>query len=230
MENNIKDEKSNSSNNKISLSLAIVFSAIIISGAIMFSGKDSEFNQNNSTQNGKLDLVGEVTEEDFLRGQVNADVTIIEYADFSCGYCGVYHPILKRVVEEYEGKVSWVYRHLPIFNIEAAVASECVGEIGGDDKFWSFADNLYQNRNSYSGDYYKKVAIELGINEEEYDVCISNPLVKSSIQRDFSQNKILLGFNATPYSVIIDKNGKKFSFAGALSYEELKSVIDKILQ
>lgn len=216
--------------NKISTPLAIIISAVLIAAAILFSKKPTTVDTGRVAQGDKLDMVEEVSEKDFLRGSPDADIVIIEYADFSCGYCGIYHPTLSKIIEEYKGRVSWVYRHLPIFNIDAAVASQCVGEIGGDEKFWSFSDTLYQNRSSFSLDYYKQTALSLGILEEEYDACVSNPLTKSSIQRDFSQNKILLGFNATPYSVVIDKNGKKFSFAGALPYEDIKSLLDKLLQ
>lgn len=216
-------------NKALSLPSAIVVAAIIIAGAVFLNGGTAGSALSGEVPN-KLDLISTVTAADFVRGDEGAPVTIIEYADFSCGYCGVYHPTLQKIVKEYDGQVKWVYRHLPIFNIEAAVASQCVGNLGGDTAFWNFADTMYLNRDSYSSDFYRQTALAEGIVAEEYDACIASPLVKSKIQKDFNQGKILLGFNATPYSVIVDKNGQEFSFAGALPYDDVKSLLDTLLQ
>lgn len=226
--NNEIQSSENTTKSKISLPTAVIFSAIVISSAIFITRSPEKINTTEGGQS-ELEIITNITEKDFIRGNPDAEVTVIEYADFSCGFCGVYHPTLKKLVEEYDGKVRWIYRHLPIFNPEAALASQCVGNIGGGDKFWQFADTMFLNREKYSNEYYKNLAIDLGINEQEYLSCIENQVLKSEIQRDFTRLKILFGINATPHTVIFNDQGKEFSFAGALPYEDVKFVIDGLL-
>ena len=206
-----------------SLPGAIIIAAIIIAGAI-FMNKSSSFSGDSETD--PLDLVSDVTDADVVRGNEKAEITIIEYADFSCHFCAQYHPTLQRIVGESEGRIRWVYRHLPIFNREAAVASSCVARLGGDELFWKYADMLYVNTDKFSADFYRAGATELGIDGESYDKCLRDPLLGSKIDREFAQARLLLGFNATPYTILIDKEGRKFSFAGALPYAELSTAID----
>lgn len=208
----------------LSIGNAIVCAAIIIAVAIII-GKEGT---GTAAVADTLDLVSSVTEEDFVRGDENAPITIIEYADFSCGYCAQYHPTLQKIVEGSEGQVRWVYRHLPIFNIDAAMASQCVGTLGGEESFWNFSDKLYANQDRLSSEFYLASALGLGVDEASYNTCIANPVLKKQIMDEFNRNKILLGFNATPYTVLIDKVGRKFSFAGALPYDNIQSLIDTL--
>ncbi len=228
-EEEIKIEESVVPKAKPALNLpgAIVVAAIII-GAALFMTRGSGIASQKTPD--KLDLVSEVTAADFIRGNPDAPVTLIEYADFSCHYCAQYHPTLAKLVNDYQGKVRWVYRHLPIFNVEAAVASTCVGKTAGNEAFWKFSDMLFANQKSFNTDFYRDRAIASGAKGEDYYKCIADPLVKSKIEKDANKTKILLGFDATPYNVLIDKSGHKFSFAGALSEENLKAAIDGILE
>lgn len=224
----IPEETQASKKTALSLPAAIVVAAVIIAGALFMRNGASSAETKSSPD--KLDLISEVSSADFIRGNVDAPVTIIEYADFSCGFCGVYHPTLSQIVAESEGRVRWVYRHLPIFNIDAAVAGQCVGNTAGDKAFFDFADIMYANKEKYSAAFYREIAVSVGTDGASYDACIDNPLIKSKIQKEFSQAKILLGFNATPHTIIIDKDGEKFSFAGALPYEDVKNVVETLVQ
>ena len=89
-----------------------------------------------------------VDQGEHIRGNTNAPLTIIEYSDFQCPYCAKFHPTMKQLTETFPGQIKWVYRHLPLTNIHsnavpAAVASECVARLAGNDAFWEFADNLF---------------------------------------------------------------------------------------
>jgi protein-disulfide isomerase len=210
---------------EINIASAIVIAGIIIGGAIFITrGQAADTTVSGSAD--KLDLVERVSDVDRIRGNVDAPITVIEYADFSCHYCAQYHPTMKRLVAEEGDKVRWVYRDLPIFNKEAARAGVCVDKLGGDEAFWNFSDTLFANQDKFTTEYYQTVAVSSGITASDYSSCVADPVLKAKIDQDFASERILLGFSATPYTVIIDKTGRKFSFAGALSYDELKSVID----
>lgn len=229
MENNIETNESPKESQKKSLlniPSAIVLAGVIIAGAVMVS--NGGLTTRAAAPADTSDLVSEVTSEDFIRGNKNAPITLIEYADFSCHFCAQFHPELAKLVKDYGGRVRWVYRHLPIFNIDAAVASSCVGRVAGEDAFWSFSDMLFANQDKLNIGYYKSSALSLGVKEADYDSCVGDPSVKAGIRSDFTQNKILLGLNATPHTVIVDKLGRKFSFDGALPYDDVKAAIDAL--
>jgi protein-disulfide isomerase len=208
----------------LNIASAIVIAGLIIAGAILFN-RDSASGKGSTTED-KLDLVSSVSDNDLIRGNKNAPITIIEYADFSCHYCAQYHDTLKKLITDEEKKVRWVYRNLPIFNPEAAIAGECVGKLAGDDAFWDFSDKLYANQDKFNTDYYLATAQLEGVSATAFNACVADPLLKNKLQQDFTQARVLLGFNATPHTIIIDKKGRKFSFAGALSYDELKATVD----
>lgn len=90
----------------------------------------------------------QVSEKDHIIGSPDADIVIIEYSDFECPYCKSHHATLKKIVEEYGGKVAWVFRHYPLVELhqnafEKAIASECISQIKGNDAFWKYTDLLY---------------------------------------------------------------------------------------
>lgn len=102
---------------------------------------------------GKLDasqasLLPKITAQDHVRGNRNAQIFLIEYSDFECPYCKSFHPTAMQALEEYGDKIGWAYRHYPLDMIHpnarpAAIASECVAELGGDEAFWKFADEIF---------------------------------------------------------------------------------------
>lgn len=209
----------------LTLPTAIIISGLFIASAILLKGQIGGIASAGQAGTDKLDLVSEITPDDFVYGNEKAETVIIEYADFSCKFCSEYHPTLKKVVDDSDGEVKWVYRHLPIFNIEAAVASTCVGNTAGPTAFWDFAGTLFQNSKRYSTAFYEETALATGANLEEYRTCISDPLIKSKINDDFRNARLLLGISATPNTIIIDKYGRKFSFSGALPYEDLSKTL-----
>lgn len=94
-----------------------------------------------------------VTEDDYIRGNQDATVKIVEYSDFDCPYCAQFHQTMKQIVNDYDAsEVAWVYRHFPIPQLHPdaprkARASECVADLGGEDAFWTFADEIFASGN-----------------------------------------------------------------------------------
>ena len=79
-----------------------------------------------------------------------AKVTIVEFADFECPGCAGMHPVLKKIMTDYSGKINFVYRTLPIHrdSILAASFALAAGEQG---KFWQMHDTLYENQSLWAG-------------------------------------------------------------------------------
>ena len=106
---------------------------------------------NKTTKNAVATLsVPAVTDKDWLYGDKNAPLTVIEYSDIDCPFCKRFHTTMQQVVSDYKGQVNWVYRHFPLISLHPdaqlkANATECVGEQGGNDKFWQYLDKLEKN-------------------------------------------------------------------------------------
>ena len=170
-----------------------------------------------------------MTDDDHSRGPKDAAVTIVEYSDFECPFCGRFHPTLQQAMSEYEGKVRWVYRHFPLSfhpNAQpAANASECAAEQG---KFWEFADNIYGNQEKINDAYYKTVVTSLGLNVSKWEDCYTTKKYDSKIQSQATAGGAA-GVNGTPGSFIIGKDGKAIPIQGALPYESVKAAIDQVL-
>lgn len=170
-----------------------------------------------------------VSNDDHVRGDNNAPITIIEYSDFECPFCGNFHPTMQQVMANYSGKVRWVYRHFPLsFHPQAqpaANAAECAAE---QDKFWEYADELFANQSSLGDDYFKQLAGKLGLNVANWESCYTGSKYDNKIVTQ-SQEGASAGVTGTPGSFIIDKDGNAIPIKGALPYSSVSAAIDQLL-
>jgi protein-disulfide isomerase len=83
--------------------------------------------------------------DDHIKGNLNADIIVVEYSDYECPYCKAIHSNLEQLVQEYDGKVAWIYRHWPLHqnSFEKLLAAECVSQIKGNDAFWEYSELLF---------------------------------------------------------------------------------------
>lgn len=171
-----------------------------------------------------------VTADDHVRGDKNAKVTMIEYSDFQCPYCGAFDPTITKVFETYKGKVRWVYRHFPLSfhpNAEpAALASECAGEQG---KFWEFLDLAFKNQDALGPDFYTKFATDNKLDLNKFNDCISSQKYLKKVQ-DQAQAGGTAGIDGTPGTFLIGKDGSATPIKGAVPFETLKAAVDKLLK
>lgn len=85
---------------------------------------------------------------DYIMGNKDATVAIIEYSDYQCPYCHRVHPTLKQLVSDYGDKVMWVFRHYPLppnmhpDALPLAIGAECAAKLGGNDAFWQYTDAI----------------------------------------------------------------------------------------
>lgn len=94
-----------------------------------------------------------ITEKDHIRGNPNAQITIVEFSDFQCPFCRRFHPTVQQALAEYGDQIRWVYKHFPLDQLHpqarpAAEASECIAEQKGNDGFWQFADEVFKSQES----------------------------------------------------------------------------------
>lgn len=161
-------------------------------------------------------------------GSPTAPVVLIEYADLECYYCGAAHPTLKRIVQESNGSVAWIFRHFPLESIHpqakpSAIASECIAEQLGDDGFWKFADAMFANQKKMSPQYYEEVAVTIGADSAKFKTCVASGKYDSKIAAE-AQDAMKNGGQGTPYTILFSTKGQT-GVSGALPYEMFTSVI-----
>jgi len=223
---------------KISFSIVIII-AIIIFAVFLTRIINMAQNQNLdlSLYNGdnvknkqpSVENVIPVNYNDHIRGNPQAPIKIIEYSDFQCPYCQNFHIVMQQIINDYPDKVQWIYRHFPDANAHpqaaaAAIVSECVAELSGNNAFWQAADVFFTQQNLLGMDFYKQIANELKINESKFNACLNSDKYAKKVEAHL-QNALDSGATGTPYSVIILPDSRKVPLSGATSYEVLESVI-----
>ncbi len=175
--------------------------------------------------------VAPVTSRDHVRGAAGAKVTLIEYSDFECPFCHRFHGVMKDLMEAYAGKIKWVYRHFPLeMHAQArkmAEGSECAFELGGQDKFWQYADKLNEKAGLTANDL-PGLAKEIGLDQKKFEDCLKSGKYDSYLSQSIAQGEAA-GIQGTPGTVLITAKGEKQLIKGALTFEMMKGLIDKAL-
>jgi len=159
-------------------------------------------------------------------GDPNAPVTLVEFADFNCGYCGKWaQETLPQIRKNYvdTGKVQIAYVNYPVFggsSVTAAQASECAAE---QENFWEYHNELYKGQGTdFTADALINLAGAMGMDTAAFEQCITD------FPEGLLENDMLLGqavgVRGTPAFLI---NG--VAMPGALPYEQFEQVIESLL-
>ncbi len=159
------------------------------------------------------------------KGNPNAPVTIVEFADFECPFCTNAQTTIDRILETYGDNIRYVFRDFPMpfhrFAEKAAEAAHCAGEQG---KYWEMHAVLFENSDALTIADLKTYATEIGLDAERFNTCLDTsstaPLVKKSLALIKK-----LGIRGSPTFFI---NGRQIS--GAQPYERFKEIIDMELR
>ncbi len=182
----------------------------------------------SSNENSLLDI----TADDFVIGDVNAPITIIEYASMSCSHCANFHVNkLDTIKKEYidTGKVRYVFRDFP-FNFPALLGS-MIMHCTPNDVRYEYMNALYKLRKSWvlrenakSKEELYKIMQSGGMTKEEFEACISNTELENKILQGIIDAQKEFNISTTP-SFIINGN----IVQGDKSLKEFRQIIDKIL-
>ena len=231
----------------LTIPIAIIIAGVLIAGAVYLgtskgastTAVNNQQPQQAPQQTGDLEAMKAISSSDHIRGNPDAPVKIVEYSDTECPFCKRFHTTMKEVMDEYgkDGKVAWVYRHFPLDQLHSkarkeAVALECANEQGGNDKFWSYADRLYEitpANNGLDPAELPKIAQYVGLDVAKFNTCLASTKYEQHIE-DVVQNATANGGNGTRWSIVVGKNDKKYPLSGAQPYASVKQLIDLALQ
>lgn len=116
-----------------------------------------------------LDLSEEVDpERDHIRGPVDALVTLVEYGDFECPYCGKAEEAIRELLASFGDDVRYVWRHLPLNDVHpnAQVAAEASEAAAAQGRFWEMHDILLEHQGELNFTHLSAYSKELGLNAE----------------------------------------------------------------
>jgi len=163
----------------------------------------------------------EVAAEGPAKGEDKAPITIVEFSDFQCPFCGRAEETVKLVLDKYKGKVRLVYRDYPLpFHNMAQKASEAAHCAGDQGKYWQMHEKLFANQTALTVPQLKDHAKGLGLDASKFDKCLDSG-EKTKMVDASKKAGDEAGVNGTPAFFI---NGRLIS--GARPFENFKEIID----
>jgi protein-disulfide isomerase len=141
-----------------------------------------------------------VTEDrDHVQGSPDAAVTLVEYGDYECPYCGAAYPIVKDVQAAMGDELRFVFRNFPITTAHphAAQAAEAAEAAAAQDRFWPMHDLLYENQQRLNGENLFAYANDLGLDAERFKRELEEHVHAERVHEDFMSG-VRSGVNGTP--------------------------------
>ena len=161
---------------------------------------------------------------DHVQGSPAAKVTLVEYGDYQCPYCGEAYPIIKKIQKRFGSDLRLVFRNFPITEAHpfAENGAEIAEAAGAQGKFWEMHDHLYENQQSLSNvDFFSRYASEkLGLDGKRLKNEVLTRTYTPRIKEDFMSG-VRSGVNGTPTFFVND-----YRHNGSYDYEVLEEAIE----
>lgn len=166
-----------------------------------------------------------IADDDWSLGPQDAPVTLLEYGDLECPYCGRAHPEVKAVLAAYPDRVRFVFRHFPITSLHphaqaAALATEAAGAQG---KFWEMHDLVLTHQQHLADDDLRRYAEQIGLDAALFERDLAEQRYAAQVKQDF-RNGANDGVNGTPTFFL---NGLRYD--GPRDRDALSDAIDELL-
>jgi protein-disulfide isomerase len=210
----------------------IVLVILIFAGIFAFGGDKTANAPSKDSKSSTL--------TNHVEGKGESGVTVVEYGDFECPYCGQAYPVLKQVATDMNDQIYFQFRNFPLINIHqnAFAGSRAAEAASLQNKFWEMHDLLYQNQdptgksgwvasNDPLDQYFVGFAKQLKLNVDQFKKDYRSGKVNDLINADMAEgNKLKI--QGTPAFFI---NGKQtdlpYSQGAAAVEQAINSVIDQ---
>jgi protein-disulfide isomerase len=160
---------------------------------------------------------------DHIQGPAGAPVTLVEYGDYECPYCGAAYPIVKEVQSRLGDRLRFVFRNFPITTSHphAERAAEAAEAAASQDRFWEMHDHLYENQQHLEDADLHRYAEELGLDVASFDRDLADGAQTERVREDFMSG-VRSGVNGTPTFYI---NGMRYD--GSYELESLLASLER---
>jgi len=218
------------------LPASILLAAVLISGSVIYSTGFKSGSKSSLTANldGQAVVSPELASTDVVLGDPKAPVTMIEYSDFQCPFCGRFYsqtepPLKEQYVKT--GKVRFIYRHFAFLGPESKAAAEAVECAKDQSKFWEYHDAIFnaeladgrENNGNLNRALFLTNAENLGLNLASFKACLDSNKYGQKVADDYSGAQAL-GVKATP-TVFVNE----VKIEGALPFGQFQQVIEQLL-
>jgi protein-disulfide isomerase len=161
-------------------------------------------------------------DRDHIRGAPGGRVTLVEYGDFQCPYCGDAYPVVRELLERFDW-LRFAFRHMPLADLHprAPAAAEAAEAAAGQGRFWDMHDRLFENQHALTDDDLRDHAAALGLDLERFDRELREGVHSARVQEDFDSGA-RSGIPSTPRFFV---NGAMH--LGSATEPELRRVIEE---
>jgi protein-disulfide isomerase len=145
---------------------------------------------------------------DHVQGRSDAPLTLVEYGDYECPYCGMAYPIVKRVQERLGDRLRFVFRNFPLAEAHpnATAAAELAEASAHQGKFWEMHDTLYENQRALGAASLLGYVRKLALDKDALESTLASGAPHQRVRADF-MGGVRSGVNGTPTFFI---NGRRF--------------------
>jgi protein-disulfide isomerase len=144
-------------------------------------------------------LILPVSERDHISGPASAPVTLVEYGDYECPYCGLANPIVDGIRRELGDGLRFVFRNFPLSEVHphSEHAAEIAEAAGMHHKFWEMHDMLYAHQHALDDQHLAEYVALLGVPTSEVKLALAQHAYVDRIRQDFMSG-VRSGVNGTP--------------------------------
>lgn len=161
-------------------------------------------------------LSKEVTSDDWIKGQKDSKVTLVEYSDFQCPACRAWEPQITKIMSEFGAHISLVYRNFPLrqVHLNSQISAQAAEAAGMQGKFWEMHALLFENQSIWSPqpsdavkDTFADYAKQLGLDVDQFKKDLTSDKAASNVNEDFDSGTAS-GVDSTPTFFLNNKEIK----------------------
>jgi protein-disulfide isomerase len=163
---------------------------------------------------------------DHVRGAVDAPVTLVEYGDFECPYCGRAAPVMRELLARFDGRLRFVFRHLPLTDVHpnAALAAQAAEAAGAQGRWWEMHDRLFEHQDDLDPAALRGHAAALGLDVEAFEEDLRAGRHAGRVAQDVNSAEEA-GVAGTPSFFI-----NEVRYRGAYDLETMDTLVRRVLR
>ncbi len=168
-------------------------------------------------------LKSPVTDQDHKTGNAKATIVLVEYGDYQCPHCGLAHPLLKRLLRQFDKNLLLVFRNFPLQEMHpmALISAQAAEAADRQSKFWEMHDTIFENQEMLSASNLLHFAKNLHLDMDMFAGDWKSKTMLARIESDF-ESGIRSGVNGTPTFFV---NGSRLE-----TYDETYESLSRAIQ
>ena len=167
-----------------------------------------------------------VSERDHILGPATAPVTLVEYGDYQCPYCGQAYPVIEALREQLGKRLRFVFRHFPLtqMHLYAELAAETAEAAGAQGKFWQMHEALYTHQHALDEPHLLQYAAALDLEPTRFRHALATHAYAGRVREDFTSG-VRSGVNGTPAFFI-----ESIRYDGPRDFESFLALLEDVAE